>query len=123
MQHNLPRDINSFVGRDDERAEVTNLLGSSQLLTLVGPGGVGKTRLAVQVASEALADYPDGVWLVELGPLARGDLVPLAIAQVLGVAVDPFRPEENLEIPKQVPDDEKNQNNARRRHNHFPSDG
>jgi predicted ATPase/DNA-binding CsgD family transcriptional regulator len=92
MQHNLPRDISSFVGRDYERAEVAKLLGSSQLLTLVGPGGVGKTRLAVQVASEALADYPDGVWLIELGPLASGDLVPLAIAQVLGVRERPGIP-------------------------------
>jgi predicted ATPase/DNA-binding CsgD family transcriptional regulator len=92
MQHNLPRDVSSFVGRDSERAEVANLIGSTRLLTLVGPGGVGKTRLAIQVASEALAHYPDGVWVIELGPLASGELVPMTIAQVLGVREQPGIP-------------------------------
>src|SRR5438034_10751106 len=74
-QHNLPRDVTSFIGRQHECAEVAGLLRSTPLLTLVGAGGVGKTRVALQVGHGALADYPDGVWLIELAPLADADLV------------------------------------------------
>ena len=58
-QHNLPREISSFVGRELEQLEVVALLRSSRLLTLLGPGGAGKTRLALQAASMALGDFSE----------------------------------------------------------------
>ena len=67
---NLPRQLTSFVGREQEAAEVKRLLGKTRLLTLAGPGGSGKTRLALEVASELLGEYPDGVWFVDLSALS-----------------------------------------------------
>jgi len=90
-QHNLPVSLTSFVGREREFAEITRLLESARLLTLTGAPGVGKTRLALEVA-DALGDaFPDGVWLVELAPLADPDRVPQAVATVLGVREQPSR--------------------------------
>ncbi len=63
--NNLPLALTSFIGREQERAELTRLLGQTRLVTLTGAGGVGKTRLALAVAEAVQADYPDGVWLVE----------------------------------------------------------
>jgi predicted ATPase len=83
--NNLPRQISSFVGRGSETAEVRALLAQSRLLTLVGVGGIGKTRLALQVAAETHDAYPDGVWFVELGSITDASLVPSSVAQVLGV--------------------------------------
>ncbi len=68
---NLPLELTSFVGRRRELAEVKHLLATSRLVTLTGIGGVGKTRLALRVAAEVAARFPDGVWLVELGRAAR----------------------------------------------------
>jgi predicted ATPase/DNA-binding XRE family transcriptional regulator len=85
----LPTPLSSFVGREREVAEIGRLLATTRLLTLVGPGGVGKTRLALEVAHAVSA--PDGVWVVELAPLADADLVPGAIASVLGVKENPTR--------------------------------
>jgi predicted ATPase len=90
--HNLPLQLTSFVGRERELAEVTGRLAGAPLLTLTGPGGTGKSRLALQGAAEALPDYPDGAWLVELAPLADPALVPDAVAAVLGVREEPGRP-------------------------------
>jgi predicted ATPase/class 3 adenylate cyclase len=89
---NLPRQLTTFVGRETEVAMARRLLGSSPLLTLTGPGGVGKTRLALRLASEVADAYGDGVWLVELGPLTEASLVPIAVATVLGVTEQPGRP-------------------------------
>lgn len=83
--HNLPLQVTSFVGRGGELAEVRSLLTQTRLLTLLGPGGIGKTRLSLQAAVEALQDHPDGVWLVELAPLTDGRLVAQAAATVLGI--------------------------------------
>ncbi len=83
--NNLTQQLNSFVGRERELAEVRALLSKTRLLTLLGMGGIGKSRLSVQLGAELLDEYPDGVWLVELAPLADPLLVPQALASALGV--------------------------------------
>jgi predicted ATPase len=90
-RHNLPNQLSSFVGRDQAIVELRGLLDSTRLLTLTGPGGVGKTRLALRVAAEALQNYADGVWLVRLDALADPNLVPAAVASVLDVGEQPGR--------------------------------
>ena len=82
---NLPRQMTSFIGREREMAEVKRLLAATPLLTLVGSGGGGKTRLAVQVGADVLDNYQDGVWLVELAALSDASLVPQAVASVWGL--------------------------------------
>jgi predicted ATPase/DNA-binding SARP family transcriptional activator len=88
---NLPVQLTSFVGRQAEMAEVRGLLQTSRLLTLSGPGGTGKTRLALEVATTLLDEYLHGVWLVELAPLADPALVTQTIAATLGVREQPRR--------------------------------
>ncbi|MBI5876098.1 MAG: tetratricopeptide repeat protein [Chloroflexi bacterium] len=90
--NNLPTQLTSFIGREAEVAEVRHLLDTTRLLTLMGAGGVGKTRLALQVAAEELVAFPDGVWFVELAPLADPALVPSTIASAVGVREEPRRP-------------------------------
>jgi predicted ATPase/DNA-binding SARP family transcriptional activator len=82
---NLRSGLTSFVGRDEELARVTAMVGGSRLVTLTGPGGSGKTRLATEVGHALLADQPDGVWFVELAPLGDGADVPQAILTALGL--------------------------------------
>jgi non-specific serine/threonine protein kinase len=84
--NNLPVDLTSFVGRKDEIRRIRAQLPAARLLTLVGTGGVGKTRLALQVAREALPVYPDGVFVTELAPLADGALVAQQVLMSLGVS-------------------------------------
>ena len=83
--HNLPQQLTSFVGRDEELREIRQLLESARLVTLVGTGGVGKTRLALQVAADLLERFPDGVWLVELAPLRDGASIEGVLTSVLGI--------------------------------------
>jgi predicted ATPase/Tfp pilus assembly protein PilF len=83
--HNLPLALTSFVGREREIAEVQRLLTTTRMLMLAGPGGSGKTRLALEAAAGVLPAYRDGAWLVELAALAESALVPLAVAAPLGV--------------------------------------
>jgi predicted ATPase/DNA-binding CsgD family transcriptional regulator len=92
QHHNLPLALTSFVGREREMAEAGRLLDTGRLLTLAGPGGSGKTRLALAVALEQVDRFEDGVWLVELAPLSDPDLVPQAVASVLGVRETPKTP-------------------------------
>jgi predicted ATPase len=82
---NLPGQATSFIGREAEVAELVGLVGAHRLVTLTGVGGVGKTRLAVQVAAELVGEFPDGVWLVELAPVGDPAVVPEAVATALGV--------------------------------------
>ena len=82
---NLPAPLSSFIGRTDEIAEVLDRLGQHRLVTLTGPGGIGKTRLAVQVAAQGAERFPQGVWLVELAALRDPLLLPQVVAAVLGV--------------------------------------
>jgi predicted ATPase len=89
--HNLPSALSSFVGRKKELAEVRRLLEDTRLLTLTGPGGCGKTRLALAAADELVGTFADGVWLMDLAPLADSSLVPQAVASTLGLREQPGR--------------------------------
>jgi predicted ATPase/DNA-binding SARP family transcriptional activator/DNA-binding CsgD family transcriptional regulator len=84
-KHNLPAQRTGFVGREREMLELKRALAMTQLLTLTGTGGLGKTRLALEVASDLVGAYPDGVWMVELASLSDGKLVPQAVADSLGL--------------------------------------
>ena len=92
LDNNLPIQLTSFVGRQREIAEVAALVQESRLVTLTGPGGAGKTRLALQVAAELLDGSGDGVWFVDLAPLSNPDLVPAALAFAVGLRDQPGRP-------------------------------
>ena len=92
ISHNLPVQVTSFIGREREIAEVKHLLSNTHLLTLTGAGGCGKSRLALQVASDLPQDYADGVWLAQLASLADPAFVPQTIASVLRVPEQPGRP-------------------------------
>jgi predicted ATPase/DNA-binding SARP family transcriptional activator len=83
---NLPSRLTSFVGRRRELEEVTELLGASRLLTLTGPGGIGKTRLALEIARRIRAQFPGGVWWIDLAPVTDPDSVLDEVARVLGVS-------------------------------------
>jgi predicted ATPase/DNA-binding SARP family transcriptional activator len=89
--NNLPHKLTTFVGRDEVAAEIGTLIGRHPLLTLVGAGGVGKTRCAVEVAGQLLDGSGDGVWFVELAALGDPTLVTAAIATVLNVEERPDR--------------------------------
>lgn len=91
VAHNLPTQLSSFWGRAQELALGAKLLSSARLLTITGPGGSGKTRLAYQLAAEASSQFPDGVWVAELAPLARPELVPAAVMGSLGLRDEPSR--------------------------------
>jgi predicted ATPase len=88
---NLPRQLTSFVGRADNVADIAALIASSALVTLVGAGGAGKTRCAIQVGAALLDGSGDGVWFVDLAPLSDPALVAGAIALALGVPESPSR--------------------------------
>ncbi|MDP3984681.1 MAG: AAA family ATPase, partial [Acidimicrobiia bacterium] len=99
-RHNLqlPSQLTSFIGRTQELTEIEELLNGSRLVTLTGPGGVGKTRLAMQIASEVTDHYADGVWLVELAAISTSDLLATAVRNALGLPEQPGRSsEETLE--------------------------
>jgi predicted ATPase/DNA-binding SARP family transcriptional activator len=88
-KHNLPASRTSFVGREHEKMEIKRHLVMTRLLTLTGAGGSGKTRLALEVARDLIGAYPDGVWLVELAPLSKGELVAQTVAEALGLHGQP----------------------------------
>src|SRR5205823_906264 len=85
VPHNLPVQLTSFVGREAEIGAVAKLLHDNRMVTLTGSGGCGKTRLSLQVAAQAVDQYPDGVWFVELAPLDDAGMVPQAVASAVGV--------------------------------------
>src|SRR5690606_21999173 len=88
----LPAPTTSFVGRARERRRLAELLSEYRLVTVAGPGGAGKTRLAVCVADTHVDRYPDGVWFVDLAGVADGELVPVTVAEALGVRPEAGRP-------------------------------
>ena len=91
---NLPVPASPFVGRGAELSRVVEILGdrSARLLTLTGPGGIGKTRLALQAAAELSLSFPDGLWWVALLPIRDAELVPAAVAQTLAVREEEGKP-------------------------------
>ena len=82
---NLPQQLSSVIGREALVGEIAELVRGSRLVTLTGVGGVGKTRLALEVGAEVAGEFPDGVWLIELASLSDPDSVPAAIATALGI--------------------------------------
>ncbi|MBP7355167.1 MAG: tetratricopeptide repeat protein [Longilinea sp.] len=92
FRHNLPTQLTSFVGRVRELKELQNRLSEQRLVTLIGPGGTGKTRLAIQAATEMLDHYADGTWLVELAPVTEPAQVLRATAMTFGLRESEDRP-------------------------------
>jgi predicted ATPase/DNA-binding CsgD family transcriptional regulator len=90
--NNLPAELSSFVGRERQLAELRRLLRRARLITLTGPGGAGKTRLALHLAGDILNHYPDGVWLVELAPLADARLLDQTVATACRITEKSKRP-------------------------------
>ena len=90
-RHNLPPQMTSFIGREEEISEVTQAVRTHRLVTLTGPGGAGKTRLALQVAADLLDDFPDGAWFVELASLEDPKFLPQAVLAAFGVSERPGR--------------------------------
>ena len=84
---NLPAPTSELIGREDALAEVTELLGAHRLVTLIGAGGIGKTRLGLEVARQVLPGFADGVWVAELAPLSDPGLVPATVAVALGLTL------------------------------------
>jgi predicted ATPase/DNA-binding CsgD family transcriptional regulator len=90
--HGFPAELTSFVGRDGPVREVAGLLASHRLVTLTGPGGSGKTRLAGEVARRVAGRFADGAWLIELAPVGDAAQVPSAVAATLGIPEQPGKP-------------------------------
>jgi predicted ATPase/class 3 adenylate cyclase len=90
--NNLPIQLTGFIGRKTEIAEIIHLLGTARELTLIGTGGAGKTRLALQIAAELSDDFEGGVWFVDLAPISDSSLVIQTIATILGIREDPQQP-------------------------------
>jgi len=90
-KHNLPYQLTSFIGRQQEIAQLKGLVTANRLVTLTGAGGAGKSRLAMEVASRSTDAFPDGVWLVELAALSDSRLVPQAVAKTLALTEQPTR--------------------------------
>jgi class 3 adenylate cyclase len=89
--HNLPAQLTTFVGRRSEMDKIRRSLDSDRLVTLTGSGGAGKTRLAIEVASQLTTEFDDGVRYVELAPITDPALVPVAAARALGLRDEPGR--------------------------------
>jgi predicted ATPase/Tfp pilus assembly protein PilF len=83
--HNLPHQLSSFIGREKQQKTIARLIASHRLVTLLGAGGIGKTRLSLEVGKQLLADFAEGIWLVELSSLSDPALVPQAVSTVFGI--------------------------------------
>jgi predicted ATPase/class 3 adenylate cyclase/DNA-binding CsgD family transcriptional regulator len=94
VSNRLPAQLTSFVGRDEQLGQLRELLGQNRVVTLTGAGGVGKTRLAIQVAAQLAGEFgrfPEGVWYVDLAPIIDPGLVPVTVARALGLPDQPGR--------------------------------
>ncbi|MGE5225110.1 MAG: adenylate/guanylate cyclase domain-containing protein [Omnitrophica WOR_2 bacterium] len=94
--NNLPVQLTSFVGRERELGEIQKQVNSSRLVTLTGPGGTGKTRLALQAASGILENFPDGIWFIQLANISDPGLILQTLAGVLNLREQPNQPLETL---------------------------
>ncbi|WP_428963435.1 ATP-binding protein [Micromonospora fluostatini] len=92
VAHNLPTQVTTFIGRQAERAELDRLMRQHRLVTVLGAGGAGKTRLAVELAACVVESYPDGLWFVDIATVTDPGLVAFAVAAVLGLRPEPGRP-------------------------------
>ncbi len=91
VRNNLPVQLTSFIGRDDEVRELVALVSRTRLMTLTGSGGCGKTRLSLQVAADVVSEFPDGVWFVDLAPVRDGDQVAAEVANALLLQPGPLQ--------------------------------
>ncbi len=94
-RHNFPSSLPFFVGREIEMKQIQQLLRSNRLVTILGPGGLGKTRLAIQAAFESLDDYPDGVYFTPLAPVSQVDFLPTTIAEAVRCPLAGAQPPKN----------------------------
>ena len=92
IKTNLPAALTSFIGRENELNDITGLLAKHRLVTLVGTGGVGKTRLSIKVSEQQILMFSDGIWLVELAPIVDPQIIPQIIASILGIPVSAPQP-------------------------------
>jgi predicted ATPase/DNA-binding XRE family transcriptional regulator len=95
-RHNLPAHVTSFVGRERDRMDLSQLLSRHRIVTLTGPGGIGKTRLAIATVERELVRYPDGVWFVDLASISHPAAVAAKIASTLGLVLDDRDPNASL---------------------------
>lgn len=100
VSHNLPVPVTHFFGREKELKQVKALLAHQRLVTLLGPGGCGKTRLAIEVARQSLDHFPDGVWFVGLAPVTDQELVGEALAEILQINPEKDKPVEDSLLEK-----------------------
>src|ERR1700720_1538388 len=91
VSQHLPVQLTNFVGRDVQMTQLRELLAENRVVTLTGAGGVGKTRLAIQLAAQLAGEFSDGVWYVDLAPITDPELVPVTVARALGLPDQPGR--------------------------------
>jgi len=104
-QNNLPSQLTNFIGRKKEIEDIKKLFPDTRMLTLTGTGGTGKTRLALQIASEFLDEFENGVWIIELSPITDPELIVKEISNVLNLKENPGT--DNLELLKEFLKDKK----------------
>ncbi len=96
--NNLPSSLTTFIGREKEQAEILQRIRTHRLVTLTGSGGVGKTRISLEVGGQVLEEYVNGVWLAELAPLNNPELLPQTVASVFGIVTQATRSHTELLI-------------------------
>jgi predicted ATPase/class 3 adenylate cyclase/DNA-binding CsgD family transcriptional regulator len=91
VSHNLPAQLTSFVGRQAEMTDLRQIVADNRLATLTGAGGVGKTRLAIELASQLTTEFPEGIWCIDLAPITNPAVAPVTVARTLGLPDQPGR--------------------------------
>jgi transcriptional regulator with XRE-family HTH domain len=98
IPNNLPAELTTFIGRESEQAEILQLIGKHRLVTLTRTGGIGKTRISLQVGRQLLEQYANGVWLAELAPLSNPELLSHTLVSIFGIAAHATRTRTELLI-------------------------